>query len=61
MKNTNLKTSEQWQQQFPNVKVINPDGWDRKNFQYSWYEELITYDEYCQRVVVSTCSIKLIK
>lgn len=60
-KNKELRTSQQWQEEYPNIRIINPDGWDRKNFQHSWYEELIDYDEYCKRVAVSTCSIKLIK
>ena len=32
------KTSEEWSI-FPYPKVIDPDGWDRKNYDYSWKEE----------------------
>lgn len=49
------RTSEEWQKLKPEVKVLNPDGWDRKNFQYSWYEELITEEEYQNRIGPSTC------
>jgi len=49
-----LKTSEEWQKQFPNTKVIDPDGWDRKNYQYSWFEEKITLIEYTSRLHRST-------
>jgi hypothetical protein len=49
-----LKTSEEWQKQFPNTKVIDPDGWDRQNFQYSWFEEKITLIEYTSRLHRST-------
>lgn len=30
-------------------KVLDPDGWDRKNYDYSWNEELITLEEYKNR------------
>ena len=48
------KTSQEWQLEHPNLTVYDPDGWDRTNFQYSWYEELITYDEYQKRLMSST-------
>lgn len=48
------KTSQDWQLENPNPKVLDPDGWDRTNFQYSWYEELITYDEYQKRLIHAT-------
>ena len=44
-----LKTSEEWQSLYPSPKVLDPDGWDRQNYQYSWMEEKITYEEYCNR------------
>lgn len=49
------KTSAEWQKQFPNVTVIDPDGWDRKNYEYSWFEEKITKEEYDERLLQSTC------
>ncbi len=53
------KTSEQWQLENPNPTVLDPDGWDRKNFQYSWYEEEITFEEYNKRLFSSTVQMKL--
>ena len=34
---------------------MDPDGWDRQNFKYSWFEELITQQEFNIRVMSSTC------
>lgn len=50
-----VKTSEEWQKQFNEIVVLNPDGWDRKNYDYSWYEEKITFTEYNRRRSQSTC------
>lgn len=55
----NKKTSKEWQELYPDPKVVDPDGWNRKCFKYSWEEELITLEEYKQRVnnssVISNC------
>jgi hypothetical protein len=53
-----LKTSSEWIKTV-GYEVIDPDGWDRKNLQYSFYEELITYDEFQRRLVQSTVRRKL--
>ena len=53
------KTSVEWQKLKPNVLVLDPDGWDRKNYQFSWYEELITEEEYQRRLMMSTCLFKI--
>ena len=50
-----LKTSNEWQKIIPEPRVLDPDGWDRRNFQYSWYEEKITLSEYNKRLLISTC------
>jgi hypothetical protein len=47
------KTSEEWNKLY-NITILDPDGWDRKNFYYSWYEEKITKDEFKRRVLEST-------
>jgi hypothetical protein len=52
-----LKTSYQWQLTYPDQVVMDPDGWDRKNYQYSWFEEKITLAEYNKRMLMSTCVI----
>ncbi len=52
------KTSKEWQEENPETLVYDPDGWDRVNFEYSWYEELITKEEYDRRVSLSTILCK---
>lgn len=49
-----LKTSAHWQAEYPNPKIMDPDGWDRTNFQWSWFEEQITFDQYRERMFWST-------
>ena len=49
------KTSQQWQEDNIETIVLDPDGWDRINYQYSWFEEEITLEEYNSRVFNSTC------
>lgn len=48
-----LKTSKEWNSEDIFI-VLDPDGWDRSNFKYSWFEELITKNEYDKRFVAST-------
>ena len=54
-----IKTSDEWEKSnLPEMKgteVLDPDGWDRQNFDFSYYQELITKDEYLFRVGGSTC------
>lgn len=45
---TEKLSSQQWSERF-NVMVTDPDGWDRKNFDASWAEE-ITEDEFRRRL-----------
>lgn len=47
-----LRTSDEWQEHF-GCLVYDPDGWDRQNYYYSWYEEKISEDEFRYRVSVS--------
>jgi len=56
-----LKTSEEWQKIYPQIKVLNPDGWDRSNFQFSWYREKISNLEYEKRLCSSTVQGDIIK
>jgi hypothetical protein len=55
MSKEELKTSEEWQKLFPNVQVLDPDGWDRQNWDFSWHQEKISQFVYEQRVMESTC------
>ena len=50
-----MKTSQEWQLLYLDVKVLDPDGWDRTNFIFSWYDELISEEEYFKRRDQSTC------
>jgi hypothetical protein len=34
--------------------IYDPDGWDRSNYQYSFYEEEITKEEFNKRLAYST-------
>lgn len=54
-----LKSSEDWQKEIPYPKVLDPDGWDRSNYEYSWKEELISLSEYIRRRFLSTCMYKI--
>ena len=53
-----LKTSKEWYDiVYPNKEVVimDPDGWDRSNWEYSWEEEQITQNTFMIRVMNSTC------
>jgi hypothetical protein len=52
------KTSKEWYDEiYPNreIVIMDPDGWDRSNWDYSWEEEQITENEFSMRVLRSTC------
>ena len=49
-----LRTSEEWQK-VCKITVLDPDGWDRTNYQYSWFEEKISREEFMNSVLPSTC------
>lgn len=53
-----LKTSDEWQKDMLEVLVYDPDGWDRRNFKFSWFKEKIAKDEYLRRRAQSTCANK---
>jgi len=55
-KNDIIQTSDKWlkDDEFKNLIILDPDGWDRANFQYSFYEEQISLEEFRKRVYVST-------
>lgn len=60
-----LKTSEEWLKIYkddkPNFQLLDPDGWDRRNYKYSFYEEKITNMEFMGRIIASTVSDQIIK
>ena len=47
------KCSDEWCKE-EKILVMDPDGWDRTNYDESWAEE-ITLAEFNKRVSVSTC------
>jgi hypothetical protein len=52
-----VKSSNDWwhdHEWFPNMRIQDPDGWDRENLQFSFYEEKVTYQEFEQRLMEST-------
>lgn len=52
------KTSAEWSKEV-DFKILDPDGWNRQNFQFSWYEEKITLDEFHKRALESTIQGKI--
>ena len=54
------KTSREWCDEFGIVTgydILDPDGWDRRNLRYSFYEEKIGIKEFNERVCNSTIRI----
>lgn len=51
-----LRTSEQWQAHLRDeFTVLDPDGWDRADYEYSWKSEIVTEAEFRNRAARSTC------
>ncbi len=51
------KTSDKWYPKYVKkygMQICDHDGWDRKNFNYSWYQEKITWEEFKKRALMST-------
>lgn len=56
------KTSEQWLSEVDekySLCILDPDGWDRNNFDYSFNKERITKEEFDTRVANSTIKCNL--
>lgn len=49
------KISCDWYAEYKGVKILDPDGWDRSDFDYSFNEELITKEEFELRLMMSNC------
>lgn len=50
-----LCTSDGWHKDLnPHIIILDPDGWDRKNYQYSFFEERVTRKVYEYRLGMST-------
>jgi len=52
-----IKTSEEWNKT-ENYVILGPDGWDRRDWQYSWFTEKITLAEFNKRICKSTVLMK---
>jgi hypothetical protein len=52
-----MMTSDLWAQQpqYAHYTILDPDGWDRRNYNFSFRQELITEDEFGKRLMNSTC------
>ncbi len=50
------QTSDKWaaSPKYKNTTILDPDGWDRSNFQYSFHQEEITEKEFQTRLNRST-------
>jgi hypothetical protein len=57
MKKPIKKTSLEWIKTIK-YEIIDPDGWDRTNYDHSFYKEKITIDEFQRRVSKSTIKLK---
>jgi len=57
-----LKTSNEWydivKDKFK-IEIIDPDGWDTTNFQYSFYEEKIFSYEFIDKLELSTLKFNI--
>lgn len=53
----NIKTSKEWLELVPKkykLQILDPDGWDRKNFNYSFNEQKVTKQIFMDRLSFST-------
>lgn len=54
------KSSKDWYYSIPAIfkfVIMDPDGWDRKNYEFSFNEEQITKEEFVKRAQYSTCLV----
>lgn len=51
-----IKTSNLWMKEpkYLGLLILDPDGWNRRNFNYSYYEEEIDEAEFNKRLSYST-------
>ncbi|AKO61059.1 hypothetical protein AXI76_gp158 [Pseudoalteromonas phage H101] len=53
-----LMTSADWKETLcPELVILDPDGWDRSNYEYSFNEELISEKEFIGRLIGSTVMV----
>ena len=56
MSSPEKKNSHEWKATRQDLVIMDPDGWDRSNYEASM-AELITEEEFDDRVSHSTCMI----
>jgi hypothetical protein len=50
-----VRTSADWKKLlYPDSVITDPDGWDRRDFEYSFHQEKISKDEFERRYCEST-------
>jgi hypothetical protein len=55
-----VRTSDEWKKLlYPNTQIIDPDGWDRSDFSYSFYQERISIQEFNKRLMSSTVQMNI--
>lgn len=55
MKRELVKTGKQWKDElYPQIKILDFDGFNRYNLNYSYEQELITEDEFQRRIGLCT-------
>ncbi len=53
------RTSDKWCKEL-NINqnhILDPDGWDRINFQFSFYEHAIDKETFRMKLMKSTCML----
>jgi hypothetical protein len=58
MADAELKTSKEWYALSTGYVIMDPDGWDRTNYDFSFNVEPISINEYTKRVGRSTVLLK---
>ena len=51
------RVSRYWAEYYP-FKILDPDGWDRKNYEHDWNIKAITWTEFLEKAMQSTCKGK---
>lgn len=52
-----VKTSEKWAEVYKGeFKIMDPDGWDRTNYEFDFKQRLVSRREFLKKVMFSTCT-----
>lgn len=50
------KTALEWYKDCKDIEILDPDGFDRSNYEYTWNELLMTEEEFNDRLARCTCT-----